>query len=82
MSTTDLVPVLQLHKEPLTIGSRKFGCNDKDGVWHGDQPYVLLREVTVEEFRTWCKSQGAPWLDVEIQIRMNPTDRYFEVAID
>ncbi len=74
--------ILQLHKEPLEVGSRHVGCNGKDGIWHPDQPYVLLREATVDEYRAWCFSEGVPSRSVESQIKKFPSDRYFEVSID
>lgn len=37
-------------KFPARIGERYVGTNDREGVFHPDQPYVIIREATLAEY--------------------------------
>ncbi len=74
--------ILELSRPPYAIGSRRLGCTDVDAVFHADQPFVLLREVTQAEWIQWCRSQGMTPRVIKQQIARTGKSRYFEVQSD
>lgn len=65
--------------EVLTIGQRVLGVFDNDGVWHGDQPLVALRQATYEEWLAEAKADG---LSKEHIALARKQDLYYEVSLD
>lgn len=75
--------ILALFHPPFEIGARRVGCRDGDGTWHDGQPYVLLRETTVEEWTAYYEAHSRQDRTVLNRfIAACGEARFFEVAMD
>jgi hypothetical protein len=75
--------ILCLFHPPYEIGAHRHGCNDGNGDWQADQPFVLLRESTLDEWITYCRAECGPGWPRAWQIReAKKLARFFEVSMD
>lgn len=72
--------ILALSKPPFELGSRRTGCRDGDGHWT-EQPYVLIREVTFDEWVAFIRPQLSA-SELAYCVRGCRADRFFEVSTD
>lgn len=59
--------------ERLEIGARYFGVSDTSGNYHRDQPFIVLREASLQEY-----TQDAPFIPEEHE----KTGSYYEISVD
>ncbi len=64
--------------KPRVIGQRYTGCTDHTGRWHWEQPFVVLRAVDREAWRSWNASMG----NMDPQPSASETAYFYEVSID
>lgn len=75
--------ILNLSKPPYEIGARRFGCRDGNGKWHQDQAFVLVREVTQNDWIAFVRDHAdSRKYPTPGQILASKDDRFFEVATD
>lgn len=76
--------ILALHKPPYEIGATRKGCNNGEGVWHEDQPFTILSEVTEAEWIAHAREYGVNERDISRQLALmrREGDRFFHVAIE
>lgn len=61
----------------LPIGFKDVGIYDQNLKWH-PQPFVVIREVTREDWEDYCHSQGVKDLGPEPETLTN----FYEVSVD
>jgi len=74
---------------PKEIGKRYIGLADIERNWHSDQPYVVIREATLEEYIEYQKSNGFDFAlfvhDPDLKAKMwaqLENGYYYEISID
>lgn len=72
----DRLPVLGTNA-PRAIGERVVGCTDAGGVWHHDQPFVIVSEVDKQAWLAWNASHGNAH-----PIAADGVARFYEVSMD
>lgn len=60
------------------VGERNFGIYDKDGVWHNDQPFLITRVATCEEYIAYAAEQNA----VNTPLSVAGAVAFYELSVD
>lgn len=68
--------------EKLEIGERRTSCTDHERNEHPKQPFVVLREATLEEMIEQCHEYGVPEHLIDIWRREASFSFFYEVSVD
>lgn len=66
---------------PLVVGSRAVGLIDKDKKDRPDQPYVILKEVTFEDWVKELTEDGNPPSEFDKMFARH-CGRFYQIATD
>ncbi len=64
----------------IEVGQTYHGCTDRDRKLHKDQPYMVLREATKEEW--FIENRDLKLTTRELEMINDPNAKFYEISLD
>lgn len=64
------------------IGYRGLGVQPSRKEWHPNQPFVVIRVASPDEYLADCAQAGITPLDGAVRDTRSPRARFYEISVD